>query len=498
MIKNSIVFALTNFTTLTCLLSTLCAAYPLDGYEDTGIRRVEGYRLMSEGKVKGPKEPIGARLNTSQVQLRLNQQQGLTLPDNDEDLAAAIIALLGEKKDDYGIAVLDLSDPEQPSYAEYNADYKQNVGSVGKLVVALGFFQALADAYPNDIDKREQILKNTIVTADAFSQRDIHPIKVYDVEAQVMHRQPMKIGNTGNLWEYLDWMLSVSSNAAASMMMRESLLLRHFGKDYPLSNEKIHEFFKQTPRSQLTELYKRTFWQPVTDNGLDIEQLRQGSFFTSGGNSALWGGGNSYGTAKALMHYSLKLEQGLLVDSWSSLQIKRLLYVTEHRIRYASSPALYRSAVYFKSGSLYSCKKEEGFHCGKYMGNIKNYMNSVAIVESPAGTTDLFYIVTLISNVLKKNSAVDHQTLATRIHRLIEKRHAPPSPKPTAKPSSKTSPTTEPGLKTSSNTSATATLANTQPNHAAEHQPGPAVLNTQLDPEEDKSPNKTNNMSYNF
>jgi len=31
--------------------------------------------------------------------------------------------------------------------------------------------------------------------------------------------------------------------------------------------------------------------------------------------------------------------------------------------------------------------------------------------------------VTLISNVLRKNSAVDHQTLATRIHRLIEKAH---------------------------------------------------------------------------
>jgi hypothetical protein len=32
-------------------------------------------------------------------------------------------------------------------------------------------------------------------------------------------------------------------------------------------------------------------------------------------------------------------------------------------------------------------------------------------------------MVTLISNVLRKNSAVEHQTLATRIHRLIEKEH---------------------------------------------------------------------------
>jgi len=119
------------------------------------------------------------------------------------------------------------------------------------------------------------------------------------------------------------------------------------------------------------------------------------------------------------------MEQGRLVDVFSSREIKRLLYMTERRIRYASSPALQDSAVYFKSGSLYSCKAEPGFKCKKYHGNVKNYMNSVAIVETPAGVGRLYYIVTLISNVLYKNSAVDHQTLATYIHRLIEADHPP-------------------------------------------------------------------------
>ena len=50
-------------------------------------------------------------------------------------------------------------------------------------------------------------------------------------------------------------------------------------------------------------------------------------------------------------------------------------------------------------------------------------MNSVAIVETDSAGWQLDYMVTLISNVLRKNSAVDHQTLATRIHRLIEKEH---------------------------------------------------------------------------
>jgi hypothetical protein len=56
-------------------------------------------------------------------------------------------------------------------------------------------------------------------------------------------------------------------------------------------------------------------------------------------------------------------------------------------------------------------------------------MNSVAIVETPAGVKRLFYLTTLISNVLYKNSAVDHQTLATYIHRMIEADH-PPQPTP--------------------------------------------------------------------
>ncbi|MBT8446397.1 MAG: hypothetical protein KJO38_04560, partial [Gammaproteobacteria bacterium] len=93
-------------------------------------------------------------------------------------------------------------------------------------------------------------------------------------------------------------------------------------------------------------------------------------------------------------------------------------------IRYASSPALRDAAVYFKSGSLYQCKPEPDFKCLKYHGNVKNYMNSVAIVEAPARERTIHYAVTLMSNVLRRNSAVDHQTLATRIHRLLEKHHA--------------------------------------------------------------------------
>jgi hypothetical protein len=50
-------------------------------------------------------------------------------------------------------------------------------------------------------------------------------------------------------------------------------------------------------------------------------------------------------------------------------------------------------------------------------------LNSVAIIESPAAQRKNFYMVVVMSNVLRKNSAVAHQTLATRIQRLIKRYH---------------------------------------------------------------------------
>ena len=93
--------------------------------------------------------------------------------------------------------------------------------------------------------------------------------------------------------------------------------------------------------------------------------------------------------------------------------------MTERRIRYASSPALAEAAVYFKSGSLFECAPEPGFTCKPYAGNVKNYMNSATIVESPAQGRQLYYMSTLVTNILRKNSAAEHQALATRIQQLL-------------------------------------------------------------------------------
>ena len=399
------------------------AAYPLDGYEETGIRRVEWARMAHLGLAKGGFQPPGAQLPTAAVDIRLADRPDLMLPAADAAFSTELAALLGEHAEQYGLAVLDLSDPDRPRYAEHRGDHRQNVGSVGKVLVALGFFQALADAWPEEIEKRRSILRDTRITADAFSQSDHHTIRIFDVERRELTRRRMAVGDEGNAWEFLDWMLSISSNSAASMVMRDAMLLRHYGRDYPVPENEVRRFFRETPGPELTRLFQATFWEPVTRNGLDLGEIRQGSFFTRNGKKYVNGGGNSYATARSLMELVLRMEQGRLIDEWSSRQLKRLLYMTERRIRYAAAPALRKAAVYFKSGSWYACREEPGFQCTAFHGNVRNFMNSLAIVEQEVDGVKLHYAVIVISNVLRENSVEAHQALGNDIHLMIRELH---------------------------------------------------------------------------
>jgi hypothetical protein len=421
---------------VTCMAGLLLAlpasllSYPLDGYEETGIRRIEGSRLANEGLVLGGTQPPGAMLTTEQVKLQLANVEMILPPPPDPVFTAQIVDLLGDQANRYSLVVLDLTDRDQPRFAEHRGDEKQNVGSVGKLLVALGLFQALADAWPEDIAGRQAVLRDTRVTADRFSVSDHHTIRIFDVENRRLLRRPMQIGDVGSLYEELDWMLSVSSNSAASMVMREAMLLKYLGRDYPVSEQAIEQFFATTPGPELTRLFQATFWDPVKRNGMNLDQIRQGSFFTADGKQKVNGGGNSYATAYALLDMMIRMEQGRLVDPWSSLEMKRLLYVTERRIRYASSPALSNAAVYSKSGSWWGCMEEPGFNCTPYHGNLRNYMNSVTIVEEDTEAGSLYYMVVLISNVLRENSAETHQVMAGKIHRLIRQAHGLPNATP--------------------------------------------------------------------
>jgi hypothetical protein len=422
-----------------CLLALpgRAPAYPLDGYESTGIERLLHQRLVQEGKIKGKKRPSGELLPLAMVDLRLLDTPDLELPPPDPKLTAKVKKLIGPEVDRYGIALLDLSDIEHPRYAEWHGHQRQNPGSVGKLMVALAIFQALADTYPDDVEARRRVLREAMITADIFSVYDHHTVRFWHPETQTLEKRPIQKGDTASLWTYLDWMMSPSSNSAAGMLQKHLILIAHFGKAYPVSPEEEKRFFEETPRKQLSEIFLKAIESPITRNGLDLEELRQGSFFTHQGERHV-PGTSSYATPRGFTQFLLKLEQGKLVDVFSSREIKRLMYITERRIRYGSSGALWPSAVYFKSGSLYSCQEEEGFVCKKYHGNKRNYMNSVAIIETPAGQNRLYYMVTVLSNVLRKNSATDHRDLARAVHRMLLADHPPKPVPPGEKPPSVT------------------------------------------------------------
>jgi len=413
------------------------AAYPLDGYESTGIGRLLYQRMIQEGQIQGTKRPSGELLPLSMVDLRLLDQPNLELPPSDPALTEKLKKLLGHEVDRYGISLLDLTDPKKPRYAEWNGHQKQNPGSVGKILVALAIFQALADAHPDDIEARENVLRTAMIVADDYSVYDHHTVPLWNEETRTIRRRPIQKGDTASLWTYLDWMMSPSSNSAAGMLQKHLILLAHYGKDYPVSRAEEERFFTETPRKERSRIFLEAITTPVTRNGLNLEELRQGSFFTHQGKKRI-DGTSSYATPRELTNFMLKMEQGKLVDEWSSREIKRLMYITERRIRYGSAGVLRPSAVYFKSGSLYSCVPEEGFVCKKYHGNKRNYMNSIALIETPAGQDRLYYMVSVLSNVLRKNSAVDHRDLARAVHGMLLAQNPEKPVPPGAKPPSAT------------------------------------------------------------
>ncbi len=409
-----------------CLMLAACAApqllaYPVDGYGYSGIRRLEYAAAVQAEAVKGRKLHPGQYLPLTEIVPHWSATKGHDLPAPDAELSAGLDVLMrGSGYATYSIALLDLSDPARPRYASKSADDRVNVGSVGKVIVVLALMQTLADLYPTDIAARERILRSTQVVADTYSQYDHHTVPFYDPQTKKRVNRQIRAGDTASLWEYLDWMLSASSNSAASMVQKELIALMHFGTAYPPPADQYQAFFATAGAKQLGDLHLAAVDGALTRNGFDSLQFRQASLFTRGGKNRV-NGQQSFATSNQLLKFLYRMEAGTLVDAFSSREIKRLMYMTQRRIRYASHPALNDYGVFFKSGSFYQCYTSG--RCGKYKGDKTNRLASVAMIESPAGAPKLHYLVAVTSNVLRVNSAVAHQTLALRIQRLVEKMH---------------------------------------------------------------------------
>ena len=72
----------------------LAGAYPLDGYEKTGIGRVEAQRLVQIGEKPGKKRHSGELLPLEMVDLRLLEHREMELPEPDPKLTARLKKLL--------------------------------------------------------------------------------------------------------------------------------------------------------------------------------------------------------------------------------------------------------------------------------------------------------------------------------------------------------------------------------------------------------------------
>jgi len=404
----------------TSLQSLRAETYPLDGYFLTGIRRLVWWQMIIKGELKGTKPIAGATKSVNDIKLQLENAKGdslKTLPARDEKLQKAVNALFPNLDESYSLCLLDITPGKKIRYASRQETKGFQPGSVGKLAVVAGLFTELARIYPDSFEKRQALLKSKFVRAGKWAIADVHTVPFFNPETREFFKRTVAEDDVFSLYEWADHMLSVSNNGAASVVWRELILMRNFGQAYPALTEiEAAAFFKNTPRDSLRKMANLVVNEPLLALGIGKDEWRLGSMFTKGAKSYIPGEGGSIGSPLALMKYLVALERGQIVDHNSSLEIKRLLYMTDRRIRYGSSPRLATAALYFKSGSLYKCKPEEGFTCKKYSGNVENYMNSVAIIEHTDGTV---YLVALMSNVLKKNSNLDHLELATGIDDII-------------------------------------------------------------------------------
>lgn len=409
------------YITLTILTITtlfLALLYPIDGYDSTGIKRLYRLQKMENDSIDNKRIPNGAYLKLGDIKLNLlsrKQDSLATILIEDPEFSRAIARIT--PGGNYSLAVLDITDPDSLKYAAHRENVGYQPGSVGKIAVLNGFFNELAEVYPDNFELRTGLMCNKRVKARYWGTGDHHTIPIYDIEADKLVKRQVVASDEFSLYEWADHMVSVSNNGAASVLYRETMLLDAFGRDYAsLTEEQSENYFVETDRDSLTSQANRVVNQPLRELGITEDDWRLGGMFTRPAGKYVGREGGSIGTPKGLMKFLVALEQGNVIDQESSLEMKRLLYMTDRRIRYARASKLDDAAVYFKSGSFYKCDREKNPNCSDYAGNVFNYMNSVIIVEQPNGKK---YIVCLMTNVLNKNSAGAHMYLAQSIDGVI-------------------------------------------------------------------------------
>ncbi len=178
--------------------------------------------------------------------------------------------------------MVDITDPAQVVWAAVREDRSQLPGSVGKLGVMIGLFDGLRRAFP-DPAVRALVLKERVVVAEDWAVGDPHTTPHFDPETGRNRFSTIAVGERFSLAEWVDHMISASANSAGSTVWKEAMLLRHFGSEYPPTVEQEHAFFKNTPKSQLTELSLAVINEPLAAAGHRSRRFSPGHDVHQGG-----------------------------------------------------------------------------------------------------------------------------------------------------------------------------------------------------------------------
>ena len=403
---------------MTLLTGVTIHAYPIDGYTYTGIDRLFYQYKVFMDSTETTKLDKGALLNMSDIKLNLSTNE-FSWPEEDKALEGKLEEIFRYLEPEYSVSVMDVTNPNKIRYAGLKENVGYQPGSVAKIIAAMGLFDALHKVYGDNWEDIRAVLYNRKVRGNEFVVYDHHTIPIYDIKEDKYYKRKASESDVFSLYEWLDHMFSKSNNGAASVVMREMLLV-HIMDDYYecATQEEMDQTIEDAGRAVLSNLTEDLTNCALESVGIEGDEYRLGGFFTSGAEKYVPRRGGSIGTTKGLMKFMFALESGQVINERISLEIKRLMYLTDRRIRYASSRSLDNDAVYFKSGSLYSFKPEPGFVRKNYAGNKYNYMNSVAIVEKQ-DSTERKYMVALMSNVLRKNSVNEHYSLAKKIDEML-------------------------------------------------------------------------------
>ena len=159
------------------------------------------------------------------------------------------------RRSGYAITVLDITDPDNMRYAEMNENSGFQPGSVGKLAVATAFFTQLAALCPDDFNVRTKLMRDKVVKSGIWGVGDHHTVPIYDMEKDKLTKRQVIASDEFSLYEWVDHMLSVSNNGAASIVWREALLMKIFGDEYfDLTQEQADEYWKTADKKELSEL----------------------------------------------------------------------------------------------------------------------------------------------------------------------------------------------------------------------------------------------------